>query len=545
MTNLLQLDRWFLACCVVVTICCTTVVAVAAPGTFSFDPSSVITIAAGQETGKAVFLLKLVGDPATLDSVLELEDRGAVDRPDIGVRFEPGPPNRQSGALVWFVTTTVTAAPVNTTSVRYLTARYGGYTQVLSYTLSNKPAGVFAWKVKPPAEKRRWHANDVLRFTIDVGPVPATDVRLLNGSFLNSETLSGLNDRFSLCVDGVTPCPASSIVLAANKSFDLLIKKEGDGTIEPGQYSGTFTVVAAEAPAGDSFPVTLYVSDTLMKIFGGGLIVLGIVLSFIVGTWTQRQAEKNARLRPAVLLKEEAERLGGGFSDLTATGFPNTRKALGTIVLGVSQESLRARGFLGSVIPPLKGAEASAQTAQNYEAYLGALSKQLTALAVILQAGNRAVAMWAERMDETTRSLLDTAQTALDNLAIEGFISDRDKLSAEAEKVLVTLRGSLNKAFNLQDDPEAGPALTVSYASQRIAFETEVLNLIGWLVFGFLSLAVGGYLLIVANPGFGQLKDLLYCLLWGFGVPAAGEKLATINGGTIAQGFGLTMTKVV
>lgn len=540
--NLLHFTRWLLACYVVVTTCG---VAVAAPGAFSFDPAPVINIAAGQETGKAVFLLKLVGDPVSIDSTLELEDRGAVDRPEIGVLFEPGQPNRQSGGLVWFVTTSVTAIPVNTTSVRYLTARYGGYAQVLSYTLSNKPAGVFAWKVKPPAEKRRWHANDVLRFTIDVGPVPATDVRLLNGSFLNSETLSGLNDRFILCVDEVTPCPASSIVLAANKSFDLLIKKEGDGTIEPGQYSGTFTVVAAEAPSGDSFPATFYVSDTLRKVIGAVLIVLGIVLSFIVGTWTQRQAEKNARLRPAALLKEEAERLLGGFSDLTATGFPNVRKALGAVITGVSRKSLQTRGFLGSVIPPLKGADASAQAAQNYEAYLDGLSKQLTALAVILQAGNRAVAMWSEHMDQSTRPLLDTAQTALDNLAIAGFIPDTDKLSADAENVLVTLRGSLNKAFNLQDDPTAGPALAVGYSSQRIAFETEALNLVGWLVFGILSLAVGGYLLIIANLGFGQMKDLLYCLLWGFGVPAAGEKLATINGGTIAQGFGLTMTKVV
>lgn len=543
--NLLQVARWFLACCVVITTCCAAFVAVAAPGTFSFDPSPTVTIAAGQESGKVVFLLKLVGDPAALDSVLELEDRGAVDRPDIGIRFEPGQPNRQSGGLVWFVTTSVTAIPVNTTSVRYLTARYGGYTQVLSYTLSNKPAGVFAWKVKPPAEKRRWHANDVLRFSIDVGPVPATDVRLLNGSFLNSETLSGLNDRFILCVDGVTPCPTGSIVLAANKSVDLLIKKEGEGTIEPGQYSGTFTVVAAEAPSGDSFPVTLYVSDPFMKVAGAALIVLGIFLSFIVGTWTQRRAERNARLRPAALLEEEAERLLCGFFDLGSPGFPHAHKALEDVIAAVSQRNLQAKGFLGSVIPPLKGTEASAQAAQNYEAFLGEHAKRLTALAVISQAGNRALAMWAERKDETTRPLLERAQTALDNLAVEGFVPDRDALSAEAEKVLATLRGSLNKAFNLADDSEAGPAFIVGYSSQRIAYETEVLNLIGWLVFGFLSLAVGTYLLVFSNPGFGQLKDLLYCLLWGFGVPAAGEKLSTLNNGTIAQGFGLTMTKVV
>ncbi len=291
--------------------------------------------------------------------------------------------------------------------------------------------------------------------------------------------------------------------------------------------------------------MTLYVSNPCVKAVGVALIITGIVLSFIVGTWTQRQAEQNARLRPAVLLKEEAERLLAGYRDLAETRFSKACNNLKNIMDVLSIKKLKARGFLGSFIPPVRGGEASAQNAQAYEAFLDEHSKQLTALAVILQAGNRALAMWAERKDETTRESLGKAQIALDDLAVNGLTLDRDALSTEAEKVLVQLRGSLNEAFGIQDDPGAGPALIVGYSSQRIAFETEVLNLIGWLVFGFLSLAVGSYLLIFANPGFGQLKDLLYCLLWGFGVPAAGEKLATINSGTIAQGFGVTMTKVV
>ncbi|MGO8023919.1 hypothetical protein [Rhizobium leguminosarum] len=541
----------FVRGCLLLLICGATSVfgsaALATPAAFTFDPTPAVNLTPGQETGKAVVVIRLVGDPAILPGTISLEDRAANDKPGTVVGFEAGPPNSQAGSLTWFVTATVTSLPTNSSSMRYLTARYAGYTQVLPYTLSNKPAGSFSWKVKPTVEKRRWDASDPLRFSISTGPVPATDVRLLSGSFVDSDQLNALKTSFQLCFDQDVSCDGAPIVLAANTSYDLVIRAVGETIAPPGDYSGSFSIVSAEKPEGDSFPVTLYLSDSFWKAVGVILIALGVFCSFFVNTWTQRRNDRNARLRPAAALIAEAQRLQDAFTDLqprAQTDFANAQAATTDVLNTLSIRNLKEKGYIGSVIPPLRGSDAVAENAQKYEIFLAELSKRLTVLSLLWRAADQAISLWKKTPTAATRPKLQTALTALDNLVEPGFVADVQVVAAEIEKVLLELRGALNEAQGIAEDANAGPALEIGYSSERIAFETEVLNVVGWLTFGILSLAVGSYLLIAADPGFGQWKDLLLCLLWGFGVPAAGEKLSTLSSTSVAQGFGLTLTKV-
>lgn len=518
--------------------------------TFSFDGTSTITLYPGQENGSAVFVVILRGAAAALAGSLELQDRGARDRPEVTVNFDEGEPTVGDDSLTWFVTATVDGIPANTASPRFLTARFAGFTETLQYTLTNKPDVAFAWKVIPDADARRWDSFDPIRITVSVGSVPATAVRLVPSSFVDAEGLYVVPRVFRLCSGSETAdeaaCDGRPIGLAANETHTLYIRPVGTGAVWPGEYKGSFTLVAAEKPDGDSFAMTLHVSRWGWQLVGAGLIAVGLLLAWTVNIFLQRRNEQNLVLMPAALLVEqvanlhvEASRMAG-FAGLS---LGNAAAHLEDILNSLSKKSLMASGYIGSSIDFFGRPAGVAQPAKTYQQFLAEVDGRVALLSLLVEGGFRqAMLAWKSSQPVSERDIVLNALDDMDKMLPRGgSLPTRDSLAALLEVRLTAMRSALSAASGVQDD--AGATARVGYSSERIAFETAAINIAGWVVFAALSFVVGCYVLIVSDPDFGQWKDLMLCLLWGFGLPVAGEKLATLSSPGVAKAFGVTLTR--
>lgn len=522
-------------------------VSAAAPpaSTFTLDATS---FASGKENGSAVFTLKLTGDAAAQDGALKLEDRMARDRPEVTLTFQEGTPNIGDKSRTWFVRTTIVGLPVNSSLPRFLVATYGGHTQTLQYTLSNKPNATFTWKVVPVTAVQRWNASDPLRLAISVGSVPATAVRLLPSDFVDAEGLKVLKRTFKLCLEGQASSAAacdSAVTLPANGTYNLSIRPIESDTIDPGEYKGNFTLISAEKPDGENFPSTLHVSEAKWQWIGAGLILLGIFLAWLVNVVLQRRNEENAALRPAALLAEqmtdlqsERRRIAG----LTSLKLDNTEANLNDLLSKLSRSSLRAKGYIRNSFEfYVLGGTAQSTT---YQQYLAELEKQVALLSLLIEVGFRqAAASRTPNPSADESRIIREAIREMDRWLLQGQSwPTKEDLSTNIKVRLANMNASLSAATGMQFDASAA-AFSVGYSSERIAFETTVINFAGWVFFAVISFVTGCYLLVLSDPSFGQWKDLLFCFFWGFGLPTTADKLASISSPGIAKTFGVTLTK--
>ncbi|RDJ05063.1 hypothetical protein B5K06_26185 [Rhizobium grahamii] len=517
---------------------------------FTFDTSSTVFIPSGQDPGKGTLILKLTGDAATKNGSLVLRDGNVGGNPGTTVRLEMGEPNRSGSALTWNVNATVSGLPVNSLLPRYLEADYAGYKQRLDYTVTNRPPGSFSWNVTSAPQARKWDGEEALPFSLYVGPIPATNVRVLATSFVAKDSLDLVDGGFTICSGSDAECSGKSITLDANELHSLKIKPTKSLAAAPGEYHGTFTLVSSEAPKGETFAFTFYASSRLSKGFGTFLIAFGIFGSLYVNVFLQNRNERNAKLKPAAVLADQAKIVKVGFDELAATNsvaFVNVDDEFKDIADRLSDKKLEAAGFIGAMIPYLKVPSGANETPQAYKDYLDDIGKRLTALSLILRGCLEAVSIAKGNSNPKTADALKTALSSSDKLLSATMPLTKESLASALQVVLQTLRSDLAKASGMEDDSSGAArprGFYVGYTSEQLAFETAASNFVGWCAFALLSFAVGWYLLIASNPAFGQARDLLMCLLWGFGVPAAGEKLAGLTAPSVAQGFGITLTKV-
>jgi hypothetical protein len=59
------------------------------------------------------------------------------------------------------------------------------------------------------------------------------------------------------------------------------------------------------------------------------------------------------------------------------------------------------------------------------------------------------------------------------------------------------------------------------------------MSILTWILFGVIATLVGSYILVLGVPGFGHLADYIFCILWGFGLPAGAQQLGQASLGTV------------
>lgn len=120
--------------------------------------------------------------------------------------------------------------------------------------------------------------------------------------------------------------------------------------------------------------------------------------------------------------------------------------------------------------------------------------------------------------------------TALDAVGGNAATLTADVVAAQVHAALTALGA-----------PMAAPAAARDPGSQHLLLETAAANSLVWLGMLALTWAIGLFVLVLNNPGFGVPMDFLYCLIWGFGLPAAGQQL---TGTSAATAIGITLPTV-
>ena len=77
----------------------------------------------------------------------------------------------------------------------------------------------------------------------------------------------------------------------------------------------------------------------------------------------------------------------------------------------------------------------------------------------------------------------------------------------------------------------------------HIRVEIQSITLLFWAAWGGLSVITGFIVLVMPAAGFGTVGDYLRCLLWGFGLPVAGQGLQTLTMSSLNTQLGVTLPK--
>ena len=403
-------------------------------------------------------------------------------------------------------------------------------------TRPSPPAGSFSWSVTTPQEQR-WDGVRSIPISISVGPRPATGVRVIAPQLYDTD-LHAVDGRLVLCPTDA-PCAGEALTLPANEVQQLWIARLQGDALAAGEYSGKITVVAAEKPEGQGFDAKLHVSSPRLVWVGILLILAGVVLSSFVVQWLRCSADRLALARPAAQLKDQLAALERDVAATEARSkrtFPHLRAALATeaVELKGADRFLQNRWTFWPQ-PPDNPAE--------YQAFLTLHSSRIGSLVIILHQGlEQALAEALPSRPAAELEIVDEAIGRVDALA-GSDLGSRDEIGGSVRSALKEMADKLAPllaARNVASD--AAPA-TVNYGSERLTFQLALVNAGGWFIFAVLSSLLGVYVLIAQDPDFGQPKDLLLCFLWGFGLPTAGQGLASMTAPTVAQSLGVILTR--
>lgn len=398
-----------------------------------------------------------------------------------------------------------------------------------------------AWSVDGPGGDRwvlLW--GPAVEIAVSAGDQPLSNVRLVRSTLQNAETGARIDvGALELCrasTDVANPgrCISPGTIKAQESAALALRLKEG--SVPPGVYTG---FVSFEANGGTGRkPLNLRVEQSSYWKWGFGIaaIFLGILLAWLVTVYLRQQSIRNTALLPAAQIGETVRKLCEQVENavgLTKVDLPRLKQELSAREKALSPQTLEVRHFIPRRLPNFFAIPADVSNA--YSQYLAEQSARVAALAVIVRRGIvDAVTEWSKEplnKDPILRALtrLDEAAPAAADPTITGSV---------VESILEEMR----KAFpNLAAEAKERTGRIPS--TRELQVQIQRVSLAAWGVWMILTVLVGAVALVITNYGFGTPMDYIKCLLWGLGVPIAGQQLQQLTPNAISTAFNLTLPK--
>jgi hypothetical protein len=258
-----------------------------------------------------------------------------------------------------------------------------------------------------------------------------------------------------------------------------------------------------------------------------------VVLAWISTIWFQNRINRAQMLLPATALRERVELLQRRFSTAAkevGADVPKTSKKIEELMKDLSERGLDRQRFLPPRFPvTVKGMEPSADA---YKGYLAKRIQNIVLLEALVERGfEQAWKMVPRPLDKEKLASLQTATATLDDMAA---------LAKEIDPILGNLRTQLGRAESAE---EGRPAEARPPTFEQLTVEIRNFSLMAWAVFAILATALGTYILVILNLGFGVLSDYFVCLFWGFGLPVGGQQLAQSTIGSVSTVLGIPVPK--
>jgi hypothetical protein len=208
---------------------------------------------------------------------------------------------------------------------------------------------------------------------------------------------------------------------------------------------------------------------------------------------------------------------------------------LGELENSLAERTLRTNKFLPPRILPTS---ALTLDAEGYKKHIASRAALVESLEMIVKEG-------FERLHE----LIPTAPDPAEKLAIEKGYEDVDELSDSppaAKELMAKLHAVIAAASQALVPGFAGAAAGAPPPAQsyeQVTAEIHILSGLSWLIYGLLATALGSYIMIVLNLGFGTPVDYFLCLFWGFGLPAGGNQLVQSTTSSASSVLGFSIPK--
>jgi hypothetical protein len=476
-------------------------------------PEPTLYLPVGLATADVLLHVHVAGAEAECAPALTVKDLAPAPLPQVAVGETPLKVPSGPTDCDWYFPLKLTNIPPKLTQERHLDLTLGKTSRVLPYVLANQS---FAWTVKSPSSA--WPVRGATGRTWQLGVVegPAQKVRL---AFCRLDGPMPFDcGQLQLCVDSPDLCkPAFDLP----KGRSTLFLKLKEGFQQPGTYDGNVFLTADTRPESETLPLKISYTSWRWQLLGIICILVGVVLGWFVTVYARARILRDRALFAVAALGQTAQKLRQDLESLPpghAGQVHATKAALDDLLASLSPSALDGQGFLPTVF-------GGAGDAAAYQTFLTGVGNRLAMLKVIV--GGMVTALTIP----VTPTPADPdpygrALQALDRLDANIQPPSADIARTQVQQILATLLPPAAASAGMAASPAPPTPESLRIDIERIGWASWV----AWLVIT----VVVGYLAQVDKAGFGTPADFFVCLLWGFGIPAAGQQLTQLTPATIA-----------
>ena len=487
--------------------------------------------------GRAGLVLQASGldDAAMAAPAPEIADMGTPEPPTVGIEWTVSERPRLDRTRIWLLVGKVAGLPRDSRQTRYLRVSFAGTARVLDYTLTNRSDASFSWMVTGPTGLQHLGPREPVALSVVVGAIPATDVTLRREDMLEATGRTHwARGDLEMCRTRDRVCQPPG-TLAANSTATLFIRARSRPD-SFGHFAGTVMLAAAEKPAGDAVPLELSFTSTRRQAAGPVVIALGVILAWSVTGWGKARFSRDQLLLPAALYQEQFKALQSELEHLPVMiergSYARTTGLLSQLIGGLSEASLVLAGY----VPAIAWAAyaGSAPDPAKYKAFLDGNGQWLAVLRQIVQSGFPAVARHYVAGPPSNTAQINAAIAAVDRFAVPGpppALADVTGAIAAAD---ATLAGGGTRSVGAR-------GAAASTASRAMIVRMENLSTWAWLVTALVTVAIGSYVVVLSDLGFGSPTDFLKCALWGFGLPIGAAQLGQLTAASASTNFGINV----
>ena len=510
--------------------------------------NNIVSLGVGTQSGPGELLVRLDPPDPYKDQKdpLEFVDHKLPDRlaASVEVRAVKEITAAGSSARTWRVSLYVDQFPQqNGIERRYATLVWGAHKVEREYVLSNQPPSSLTWKITGLPAEWKLTGDRCVSFRLGTNSPRVTGLTvsgtLVEGSTKSILGTADLDLTFKEKEKKEQRPLQSELDQAASESPNSLLLCVKKDFSEKGKFQGTVNIASHQKPEGDSVTLTVYQSACWF--WGALLIGLGCVLALLVKIIAPARLQRAQELLPALLLREQvvaAQKDLEGLAPNQIAKVKALKTELGGLAVVLEEKTLDGRGYLTPKVPlPWQTAPRTAE----YKKFLEDTSARLSVLIVVLRHGILpAGALERPGMPANEVALIEKALNDLDLIPNAQPAPSVEQARARAIERFQKLENDLAQVRGFKAPPQPAPP-PAGLSVERVLFEVQQMSLAVWLFWVVLTMGIGVAVLVFNKAEFGVPMDYLYCFLWGFGLPLAGQQLGP-SSATAALGISLPKT---
>jgi hypothetical protein len=475
-------------------------------------PVSTLVVPAGATDAGLVLQIHVEGTGAEKEPTV-VDVTPAVVVPSVSVvPMHQGVRTGPTG-FTWYFQLTLGKIPAKLAQPRQLLISAAGTSETKPYVLTNQS---FVWTVKSPAPTWPVRGGAGLKFPLGTVQGPASRVHIV---FCRLDGKSPFDcNRLQLCSDSPGSCK-KDIDLTEARQSSLSLRLDASA-LPPGAYTGSVYLAADERSDPESFPLQLSYTSLYWQLLGLLLIAAGVALGWLVTVYARSRISRDRALLAVADFDAAAKSMEEKLATLPAAlagSVTATTQAIADLRLAFTPTNLDQHNFL----PTLFGGLGDSTP---YQAFLTATGPHIAMLKVIVDGMLAAIAIpeTPTPADPHPHQRVLGALDLLDaSIQPPSAPTARPQVQALLASLVPTVAGLVSRV------PGAPPS------TESLLLDISHVNWMAWIVWLVLTIVVG-YLVQVDKPGFGTPIDLITCLLWGFGIPAAGMQLGQLTPTSIA-----------